>query len=237
MIKTRTLLETENYANAELQRHPELRRFFGRNNLYKLHSTYPDQKVKRVASSVSVPPTANVVDPGAAGWKITKDKGLSNLSFAVLEMLGDEKDAKEEEEKKDAEVVATVEEDYNDTPKEPDWLKESAPPFLLRPQDPTRGTFSNGRVSICLGGRVIETDNKGPSSYEELRKTAESYFPSKHEIFNPKYRPSAPTANSQQIYIPGNRVYARWLNTDDPGSYGTWYPGFVQSSSVSPDQR
>jgi hypothetical protein len=31
-------------------------------------------------------------------------------------------------------------------------------------------------------------------------------------------------------------VYARWLNKEDPGSYGTWYPGFVQSSRVSSDQ-
>ena len=232
MVKTKDLLQTETFVNTKLQRCPEVRRFFGRNNLHKLHTTYANERVKRLASVVPVPSSVNEINPVAISQKSTSDKGLSNLSVAVLEMLGDEKNAKDEEEKKDADVIEREEE----APEEPDWLKDSAPPFLLRPHDPTRGTFNNGKVAICLGGRVIETDNTGLTQ-DDAAKTAESNAVSKPEIFNPQYRPSAPTANSQQIYIPGNRVYARWLNADDPGSYGTWYPGFVQSSMVSPDQR
>lgn len=235
MIKTRDMHEIETYAYARLMRSPELQRFFGRNNLRKLHVTYANEKVKRLASSVPVPSTAIEVDLVAAGLKQFKDyRGLSNLSLAVQEMLGDEKDAREEEEEQEDQVMEEDEEDG--PPKKPDWLNDSAPPFLIRPLDPTRGTFSNGKVAICLGGRVIETENKGHTQ-EEYAKIAESHSPSKAEIFNPHYRPSAPTSNAQQIYIPGNRVYARWMNTDDPGSYGSWYPGFVQSSMVSPDQR
>ena len=232
MIKTRDLLQIENFADAKLQRCPEIRRFFGRNNLRKLHTTYANEKVKRLGNVVSIPSSVNEIDPATICQNSSSDRGLSNLSVAVLEMLGDEKDAKAAEEKNDLEVIEQEEEDTE----EPDWLKDSAPPFLLRPHDPTRGTFNNGKVAICLGGRVIETDNSGLTQ-DDATKTAESNAAWKPEIFNPQYRPSAPTANSQQIYIPGNRVYARWLNADDPGSYGTWYPGFVQSSMVSPDQR
>lgn len=232
MIKTKTVTQTELFANAKLLRFPELKRFFGRNNLAKLHKSFPNEKVKRLASAVFVPAHADIVDFAATGYETSSDQGLTHLCQAVLEVLGDEADAAKDDEQAKA---ADDAEDEDDALKEPDWLKYSAPPFLIRPMDPTRGTFSNGRVAICLGGRVIETDNKGVTQTESNKPT-DSSAPSKPDVFNPMYRPSAPTANSQQIYIPGNRVYARWLNSEDPGSYGTWYPGFVQSSMVSPDQ-
>ena len=73
-------------------------------------------------------------------------------------------------------------------------------------------------VVICLGDHIIDTEAE-PSLIQPSsnRKRSADTLP---DYFDPSVRPSVPT-NSQQIYIPGNKVYARWLNKDDPGSYGT----------------
>lgn len=125
-------------------------------------------------------------------------------------------------------------------------------------------TLSKPKVVICLGDHVIDTESE-PSLIQPAafcRKLPADTLP---DYFDPSIRPSVPT-NNQQIYIPGNKVYARWLDKDDPGSYGTvsashtisifvslslsfssdsrnfiilflqWYPGFVHSSKVAPIQ-
>ena len=86
------------------------------------------------------------------------------------------------------------------------------------------------KVTICFGSHVIDTE-----AYQSRIQPAHSYarnfeFPDR---FDPNVRPAVPTY-SQQIYIPGNEVYARWLNDNDPSSYGTWYPGYVHSSKLAP---
>ncbi|KAL3800156.1 hypothetical protein HJC23_001077, partial [Cyclotella cryptica] len=237
MIKTKSIVQTIIFANAKQQRYPQLKSFFSTRNLRRLHNEYPGEKVKRMSSAISIPSSATVIDPSSTGWKMTRDEGLNNLTRAVLEMLGDERSHDDEEERSDADDAEENNISFSSKDLESDWLEDSTPPFLLRPQDPTRGTFNSGKVSICLGGHVIETDTSGAPAQTKSTTMMNSSPTPEPEIFDPNYRPSAPTANSQQIYIPGNRVYARWLNKDDPGSYGTWYPGFVQSSRVSPDQR
>lgn len=95
-------------------------------------------------------------------------------------------------------------------------------------------TLSKPKVMICLGDHVIDTESE-PSLIQPAafyRKRPADTLP---DYFDPSIRPSVPT-NNQQIYIPGNKVYARWLDKDDPGSYGTWYPGFVYSSKIAPIQ-
>mmetsp|Transcript_19912 Transcript_19912/g.41917 ORF Transcript_19912/g.41917 Transcript_19912/m.41917 type:complete len:557 (-) Transcript_19912:1366-3036(-) len=89
------------------------------------------------------------------------------------------------------------------------------------------------KVVICLGDYIIDTE-ADPSLIQlsNERKRPADTLP---DYFDPAVRPSVPT-NRQQIYIPGNKVYARWLNKDDPGSYGTWYPGFIHGSKVAPIQ-
>jgi len=90
------------------------------------------------------------------------------------------------------------------------------------------------KVIICLGEHVIDTETE-PSlittSASRNNRTADTL----PDYFDPSIRPSVPT-DSHQIFIPGNKVYARWLNREDPGSYGTWYPGIVISSTLSPVQ-
>lgn len=80
-------------------------------------------------------------------------------------------------------------------------------------------TLSKPKVMICLGDHVIDTESE-PSLIQPAafyRKRPADTLP---DYFDPSIRPSVPT-NNQQIYIPGNKVYARWLDKDDPGSYGT----------------
>ena len=74
------------------------------------------------------------------------------------------------------------------------------------------------KVVICLGDYVIDTE-AAPSLLKPSidRKRPAETLP---DCFDPSIRPSIPT-NNQQIYIPGNNVYARWMNKEDPGSYGT----------------
>ena len=90
------------------------------------------------------------------------------------------------------------------------------------------------KVIICLGEHVIDTETE-PSlittSASRNKRTADTL----PDYFDPSIRPSVPT-DAHQIFIPGNKVYVRWLNREDPGSYGTWYPGIVISSTLSPVQ-
>ena len=98
------------------------------------------------------------------------------------------------------------------------------------PESRTRRTTAASRdpnapkVTICLGDHFIDTE------VDALIQSSRSYLP---DHFDPNSPPTVPTY-SQQIYIPGNEVYARWLNEDDPASYGTWYPGYVYSSKLAP---
>ena len=90
------------------------------------------------------------------------------------------------------------------------------------------------KVIICLGEHVIDTETE-PSLITTSASRNKSTADTLPDYFDPSIRPSVPT-DSHQIFIPGNKVYARWLNREDPGSYGTWYPGLVISSTLSPVQ-
>jgi len=74
------------------------------------------------------------------------------------------------------------------------------------------------KVVIYLGDYVIDTE-AAPSLLKPSinRKRSAETLP---DCFDPSIRPTIPT-NNQQIYIPGNKVHARWMNKEDPGSYGT----------------
>jgi hypothetical protein len=94
-------------------------------------------------------------------------------------------------------------------------------------------TSTRPRVVICLGSYMIDTEAEPSSLRPSIdRKRFAETLP---DNFDPSIRPTIPT-NNQQIYIPGNKVYARWMNKDDPGSYGTWYPGFIYASRIAPIQ-
>ncbi|KAL7542149.1 hypothetical protein ACHAXR_011562 [Thalassiosira sp. AJA248-18] len=98
---------------------------------------------------------------------------------------------------------------------------------------PAARKLTKPKVVICLSDHIIDTESE-PSLIQPSnnRKRPADTLP---DYFDPSVRPSVPT-NSQHIYIPGNRVYARWLNKDDPGSYGTWYPGYINASKIAPIQ-
>lgn len=87
------------------------------------------------------------------------------------------------------------------------------------------------KVTICIGDHVIDTE-ADPSVIQPCESHIRN-FESFPDRFDPNVRPTVP-AYSKQIYIPGNEVYARWLNENDPSSYGTWYPGYVHSSKLAP---
>ena len=74
------------------------------------------------------------------------------------------------------------------------------------------------KVTFCLGKYAIDTD-----ASLSTKRTADSANP-----------PAAPFTSSINIFIPGSRVYARWLDKEDPDSYGTWYPGYLTASKSDP---
>lgn len=89
------------------------------------------------------------------------------------------------------------------------------------------------KAVICIGDYVIDTEAL-PSLIQpsnQHKRPAETL----PDYFDPSIRPSVPT-NNHQVFIPGNKVYARWLNKGDPGSYGTWYPGIIFASQLAPIQ-
>ncbi|KAL7501644.1 hypothetical protein ACHAWT_009456 [Skeletonema menzelii] len=92
-----------------------------------------------------------------------------------------------------------------------------------------RVSVNAAKVTICFGDHVINTD-ADPSLVQPSQSHILESLPGR---FDPNVRPSVPAYN-KQIYIPGNEVYARWLNENDPSSYGTWYPGYVYSSKLAP---
>ena len=73
------------------------------------------------------------------------------------------------------------------------------------------------KVVVCLDEYIIDTELH--PSVLQTSKDRIWNVDTLPDYFNPSIRPSVPT-NSRQIYIPGNTVFARWLNKDNPGSYG-----------------
>jgi hypothetical protein len=73
-------------------------------------------------------------------------------------------------------------------------------------------------VVICLGDYIVDTEAQPwVLMLSSERKRPAECLP---ECFDPSIRPTIPTS-IQHIFIPGNHVYARWMDTNDPGSYGT----------------
>lgn len=88
------------------------------------------------------------------------------------------------------------------------------------------------KAVICLGEYIIDTELDSPAL--QPSNTRRWHADTLPDYFDPSIRPSVPT-NSRQLHFPGNKVYARWLNKDDPGSYGavSIAPKFSHSLSTS----
>ncbi|KAL7534829.1 hypothetical protein ACHAWF_004964 [Thalassiosira exigua] len=123
-------------------------------------------------------------------------------------------------------------------PKQPIFTSSNDPAIVaasvigaMKHEGPER--LGKPKVVICLGDHIIDTE-ADPSLIQPCsdRKRPPETLP---DYFDQLVRPSVPS-NKNQVYIPGNKVYARWLNRDDPGSYGTWYPGSIKASKVAPIQ-
>lgn len=73
-------------------------------------------------------------------------------------------------------------------------------------------------VVICLGDYIVDTQAEPwVLKLSSERKRPAGCLP---ECFDPSIRPTIPTS-IQHIFIPGNHVYARWMDKNDLGSYGT----------------
>ncbi len=101
-------------------------------------------------------------------------------------------------------------------------LEEDASPSVTgtKTQDTTSDidvATTMPKVVICLGECIIDTELCPSAIQPSVNRTWQvDTFP---DYFDPSMKPSVPT-NSRHIFIPGNKVFARWLNEDDPGSYG-----------------
>ena len=112
------------------------------------------------------------------------------------------------------------------------------------------------RGVISLGNFLISTASCRPSSLIVGADESRSEDAAVPDYANHLVRPPMP-ANDSQIYIPGSRVYARWMNKDDPVSCklfgaidmcrnpfslylfpdGAWYPGSIHASKLAPMQE
>lgn len=73
-------------------------------------------------------------------------------------------------------------------------------------------------VVICLGDYIVDTEAEPwVLKLSRERKRPAGCLP---ECFDPSILPTIPTS-IQHIFTPGNHVYARWMDKNDPGSYGT----------------
>lgn len=105
----------------------------------------------------------------------------------------------------------------------------------------SRSSHGNERATkprgvISLGNFLISTDSCRPSSLIVDADESRSDDARAPDYANHSVRPPMPS-NDSQIYIPGSRVYARWMNRDDPVSYGAWYPGSIHASKMAPIQE
>jgi len=73
------------------------------------------------------------------------------------------------------------------------------------------------RGVISIGNFLISTDSCRPCSLIVDADESRSDDARVPDYANHSVRPPMP-ANDSQIYIPGSRVYARWMNKDDPVS-------------------
>lgn len=103
------------------------------------------------------------------------------------------------------------------TPNSTDSITEEGEESSMMKTATCTSTASMPKVVICLGEYLIDTE-LNPSALQPFNDRI-LHAETLPDYFDPSIRPSAPT-NRKQIYIPGNRVFARWLNIDDPGSYG-----------------
>lgn len=86
----------------------------------------------------------------------------------------------------------------------------------------SRSSHGNERATkprgvISLGNFLISTDSCRPSSLIVDADESRSDDARAPDYANHSVRPPMPS-NDSQIYIPGSRIYARWMNRDDPVS-------------------
>lgn len=79
------------------------------------------------------------------------------------------------------------------------------------------------KVTFFLGNYKIDT---GYSNEDDRKRSVDTLGP-----------PRAPVVNNRNIFIPGLRVYARWLDEDDPDSYGAWYPGYLAAATAVTEEE
>ena len=212
MVRARSSQQVESYASKLEMSYPELKKFFAKDDRPANVSQQPSQPKKSIEKQGGKVRSSR--DDQQVKRSKEKQGGKTKRPGAVRASGGRAKLPARGASRRDTSM--TVAHNTAGT------MRHAAP---NRPTKP--------KVVICLGDHIIDTETE--PSLIQLANNRKRPVDTLPDYFDPSVRPSVPT-NSQQIYIPGNKVYARWLNRDDPGSYGTWYPGFIYSSKINPVQ-
>ncbi len=252
MTETRSNMQAKTHAQKLEQRFPILRTYFSPSRVKSMHRKYG--MVKRYTSgsedgSSEDTPGASVVsvkstrssskkpDLTSESTAATATKAMTISSakrYLRVKTIPTGKDETSNinflnvSEKNHDQKSTTSKQEVNTKPDDSALMAASVIKSLKSDAEPVKSPLSRfvgnpssinaPKVTICLGNYKIDT---GDSAENNGKRSADSFDP-----------PKVPAIKNQKIFIPGIRVYARWLDEDDPDSYGAWYPGYLAAATA-----
>jgi len=257
MTETRSNMQAKTHAQKLEQRFPMLRTYFSPTKVKLMHRKFgmvrryvaesevgssEDSSKKSRVSVKSTCSSSSKSDLGSgtavsAAAATTPTKPMPNPS-AKMSLLVQSKHKSNEETPSSNNIVTvyekTSEEDeVNTKPDDSALMAASVIKSLKSNSEPVgsppkrffgKSSSKNApKVTLCLGNYKIDT---AYSAEDNRKRSSDTLGP-----------PKAPDVNNRNIFIPGLRVYARWLDEDDPDSYGAWYPGYLTAATAVTEEE
>lgn len=195
VLKTRSCHDVKLYADQLERRFPKLRKFFSLKKVHKMQVT----RGGIVQGYRGAAPAA----AGAASQSMPPHSNPTLLAAMATDQM-----KREASRSSKPRVVIYLSHHVVDTGAAPSLVRR-----VTHQQRPANTLFGEyGECAICRARRDIV-----PRHAKTLNSDFLPLPPGQQDL---SARPAVPT-NGQQVFLPGIKVYARWLDKDDPASYGT----------------